>query len=50
MTKHEKETYEKPEIRTEEIELSAYGRYGQRPVVQHPIFGGCCNGHWGDKG
>jgi len=38
-----KETYEKPEIRTEEIELFAYGEYGGGPVqVVHPFFGLCC--------
>lgn len=39
-----KETYEKPEIRTEEIELFAYGEYGGGGPIQvvHPFFGLCC--------
>jgi len=38
-----KETYEKPEIRTEEIELFAYGEYEAGPIQQmQPFFGLCC--------
>ena len=38
-----KETYEKPEIRTEEIELGAYGQYDAGPIQQlQPMFGLCC--------
>jgi hypothetical protein len=43
LKKHEKETYEKPKMRTEEIELSAYGQYGSGPLAQlQPMFGLCC--------
>jgi len=44
MTKKlEKETYEKPEMRTEEIEIGVYGNYETSPVAQlQPMFGLCC--------
>ena len=36
-----KETYEKPEIRTEEIELFAYGEYVNPAQQLQPWFGLC---------
>lgn len=42
MKRIEKETYVKPEIRTEEIELNVYGQYAQSPIQQmQPFFGLC---------
>lgn len=42
MEEKKKEFYEKPEIRTEEIELNAYGQYATAPVPQlQPFFGLC---------
>jgi hypothetical protein len=39
-----KEVYEKPIIRTEEVELNAYGNYGGESPIQQlqPFFGLCC--------
>jgi len=37
-----KETYEKPEIRTEEIELFAYGQYEALPIPELAPFFNLC--------
>jgi len=40
-----KEEYHKPEIRSETIEIGAYGGggYGQGPIQYlQPLFGACC--------
>lgn len=43
MEEKKKEIYEKPAIKTEEIELNVYGQYGDGPVQQlQPFFGLCC--------
>ena len=46
MEEEKKEIYEKPAIRTEEIELNVYGNYGvQGPIpALQPFFGLCCGG------
>ena len=44
-----REEYKKPEIRSETIEIGAYGQYGESPVqALQPLFGLCCGG--GGKG
>ncbi len=38
-----KEKYNKPEIRSEELEIGVYGQYGGGPIQQlQPFFGLCC--------
>ena len=38
-----REAYEKPEIRTEKVDIGVYGQYGAGPVQQlQPFFGLCC--------
>ncbi len=40
-----REAYEKPEIRTEKIDIGVYGNYGEGPgpIPQlQPFFGLCC--------
>jgi hypothetical protein len=39
----EKEKYEKPEIRTEEIEFGSFGTYGGPVNIEQPNFGICCS-------
>lgn len=42
MEENKREIYEKPAIRTEEIELGVYGEYQTSPVPQlQPFFGLC---------
>jgi len=44
LTGIEKETYEKPAIKTETMELGVYGQYGGGPIqMMQPFFGICCN-------
>ena len=40
-----KEKYEKPEIRTEKVEIGVYGDYGGGGPIQsmQPFFGLCCS-------
>jgi len=39
----EKESYTKPEIRTEQIDLYAFCDYGSGPIpAEQPLFGICC--------
>lgn len=38
----EKEKYEKPEIRTEEIEFGSFGSYSGPIGVSQPYYGICC--------
>ena len=42
----QKEVYQKPEIRSEKIEIGVYGAYGgDLPIPQlQPFFGLCCGG------
>jgi hypothetical protein len=38
-----KEVYQKPEIRSEKIEIGVYGAYGDGPIPElQPFFGQCC--------
>ena len=40
-----KEGYNKPEIRSEAIEIGAYGNYNGGPIqALQPFFGICCGG------